>query len=118
MTNPSKAKGTSWETTLVDYLRPIFGIAERQPLAGAEDTGDVWFLWNGHPYVVEAKATRAINLSEFVNEAQVEAENWWKARKGQYPKPHPLAIIKRRNHSAGKAYVVMTLDDFVRLVKQ
>lgn len=118
MSNPSRRKGSSYESLLEGELRGRFGNAERLPLNGTLDEGDIWFHWQGQPYVIEAKAERSINLSAYVKEAREEASNWWAKRKAQWPLPIPVAIVKRRNHGVGKSYVVMELDQFVRLVKE
>lgn len=118
MSNPSRRTGSEWETRLEGYLRGRFGNAERMPLSGVNDQGDLFFHWQGRAFVIEAKAERKINLSAYVTEAKAEAQNWWNKRKAQWPMPHPIAIVKRRNHSVGKSYVVLELDEFVRLVKE
>lgn len=42
MSNPSKAKGTAVETAIVRYLRANgFPFADRQPLRGGRDQGDI-----------------------------------------------------------------------------
>ena len=42
MTNPSKAKGTAWETAYARCLIDLgFPYAERRALAGAFDMGDI-----------------------------------------------------------------------------
>lgn len=117
MSNKSKRTGSEWEIRLTNYLRGFFPMVERLRQAGVNDEGDVWFAQEPHRFVVEAKAERTINLSAYVTEAKVEAANYAKARRWPIELVHPVAIIKRRNHHVSKAYVVMELDEFVRLVK-
>ena len=117
MTNKSKAIGTEWETRLVEYLRPRMGVAERLTIAGVNDQGDLWFPHGGHYYVVEAKAEKKIDLSAYVTEAEREAFHFAKARGIPEHLVHPMAIVKRRNYPVGKAYVVHTLDSYIREVK-
>ena len=114
--NPAKAKGTAWESTLVQTFRGEFGNCERLALNGTNDEGDLWFSHGDHTFVIEAKAERAIDLARYVTEAQLEAENWAKSRKATVP--FWAAIVKRRNHRVSKAYVVMTVDEFIRLVRR
>jgi hypothetical protein len=116
VSNPSKAKGSAWETTLETSLRDMFGNAERLTLNGALDQGDVWFVHHGQPYVVEAKAERAINLSGYVDEAYLEARNW-ATKRPIYPLAIPVVMVKRRNHSVLKSYVVQEFAEWVRTVK-
>ena len=115
--NPAKAKGTAWESALVQAFRDEFGNCERLALAGANDEGDLWFHHEGIPYVIEAKAERAMTLSSYVREAYEEAAHWSKARP-DWPTPGWAAIIKRRQHGVKAAYVVMDLTQFVSLVKR
>ena len=107
MSNPSKAKGTSFESACVDYFRANgYPNCERRALAGALDKGDL----TGIPVVVECKNVKAINLAAFVDEAVVEATN--------AGAPLGIAVIKRRGRSdAGEAYAVMRLSDAVELIR-
>ena len=114
--NPAKAKGTAWETMLVQTFRDEFGNCERLALNGTNDEGDLWFSHDDHTFVIEAKAERAIDLARYVTEAELEASNWAKSRKAKTP--FWAAIVKRRNHRVNKAYVVMTVDEFIRLVRR
>jgi len=114
MTNRSKQLGTSWETALVKWFRSKGWIADRLTLAGKEDEGDLYVEDKyGIGFVIEAKNQRQMNLSAFVLEAEKEAENYAKHR-GDTDRPPWLVIVKRRNRSAGQAYVVTTLDEFLR----
>lgn len=117
MSSPSKRKGTAWETDLRDFLRPRFGVCERLTLNGAKDEGDLWFPHGGDYFVIEAKAEQRINLAGYMDEVQLEASNFANARHIPHLAVHPVAIVKRRMHNPGRAYTVMELSDFVRLVK-
>jgi hypothetical protein len=105
--NRSKAKGTAWETALVEYLKVSgFPYAERRALCGTSDRGDV----AGIPGVVlEAKAEKVIDLAGYMNEVAAEKRNAG-AQVG-------AAVIKRRSHGTDRAYVVMELCDFVELIR-
>ena len=106
MANPSKKKGTAWETALVEYLKLSgFPYAERRALCGTSDRGDV----AGIPGVVlEAKAEKTIALSTYMDEVATEKQNA-NAQVG-------AAVIKRRNRGPGDSYVVMPLSQFVDLI--
>lgn len=110
MANPSRRKGTTFEVTVRDYLNDS-GVftqkVERAPLWGAADQGD---LLNTGAFAVECKATKSIDLSAFVDQAEKEAANAGK-RWG-------VAVIKRRRKSTEKAYVAMTLQTFVDIVRR
>jgi hypothetical protein len=102
MTNPSKAKGTAFETAVVRFLQGRWPGVERRALAGNKDKGDI----QGIPgWVLECKAVQNITLASFVDEALVEAKN--------AGVPYGAAVIKRRGKGIGQAYVVMTLEQWV-----
>ena len=108
MSNPSKRKGTAWETKIVDYLKDNGWDARRKPQTGTADEGDIsieelpWL-------VIEAKAAKDYNLASWVAEANVEAENAH-ARVG-------VVWAKRRGKTAaGDGYVVMDGDSFTEIV--
>ena len=109
MSNPSKQRGTAWETAIVRTLRVNgFPNAERRALAGTHDLGDV----TGIPgVVIEAKRQKQLALAAWVDEAVVEGINAeadvaavWAHRKG---KANPL-----------DGYVVMTGRQFVALLHE
>lgn len=106
MANPSKRKGTEWESTVVTYLRDHgFPFAERRALSGNLDKGDI----TGVPGVMlECKDVASITLSTFMQEVQVQKANAG-AQVG-------AAIIKRRRKGVAEAYVVMPLHQFVELI--
>lgn len=104
-------KGTEWETRLLKYLRENKIDAERLTKTGKEDEGDL-VVRDGGVVIVEAKNEKKLDLAGYLREAEVEAKNYAKHR-GLDPAPiTPVAIIKRRNHGPGEAYVVMTVDTF------
>lgn len=101
--NASKVKGTRFETEVVSYLNAHgFPYAERRALHGTDDRGDVAGLPS---WVLECKAHASITLADFMDEVVVE-----KANAGA---PFGAAIVKRRNKSVERAYVVIELRDFV-----
>jgi hypothetical protein len=104
----NKARGTKWESAIVAFLRDKgFTYAERRALSGANDMGDL----TGIPgVVVEAKHVARTDLSGWLDEAEQERTNA-KADVG-------VVWMKRRGYtSPGRAYVVMTGDDFAWLLK-
>lgn len=104
--NPSKVKGTRFETDVVRYLQAFFPLCERRALRGHADGGDL----AGLPLTVECKATRDINLSGALNEAERAAAN-----NGD---TFYCAVIKRRMHGVGDAYAVMPLHLLARLLSR
>jgi hypothetical protein len=104
----SKARGTAWETAICKYLQEN-GVpyAERRALNGKLDRGDV----AGIPSVVlEAKATKALALAQFMDEAETERVND-KAKYG-------AVVFKRRQKNVSQAAVILPLWQFVDLLKQ
>lgn len=103
----SKAKGTRWETAIVDYLRGIGWVhAERRALHGSADRGDIAGLAG---VVIEAKNQERHSLAEWVDEAVAEGDN---ARAD-------VAVVwahRRGKASPADGYVVMTGTQFVSLL--
>jgi hypothetical protein len=108
VTNPSKAKGTAWESAVVGYLRDHgHPHAERRVLTGHADKGDV----TGIPgVVIECKAERTITLAAYMDEVEAEMAN--------ANAPIGVAVVKRRNRPPADAYVVMTFAQFVALLAE
>lgn len=108
MANPSKTKGTAWESAVTAFLIEAgWPYAERRALAGNLDKGDI----AGVPAVmIECKAEKAITLGTYAAEVAVEKANA-NAKVG-------VAWIKRRGKaSARDGYVVMDGAQFVELLK-
>jgi hypothetical protein len=107
MANPSKIKGTRFESDVVAHLRENgFPHAERRALAGNVDKGDITGL--GPRWVIECKAVAAIKLAEFVDEAECERVN--------AGADYGVAVVKRRGKGVSRAYAVMEWDKFVELM--
>lgn len=104
--NKSKAKGTAWESAVVEYLRAHGQpYAERRALAGTADKGDI----AGVPGVmVECKAEREITLAAYAEEVRVQTANAG-ASIG-------VAVVKRRNRGPADSYVVMSLAQFAAMI--
>ncbi len=108
MANPSKQRGTRWETDIVAYLNENgYPHAERRALAGNLDKGDITGL--GPAIVIEAKATKALSLGEQMKETEAERLN----AKADYG----VLVWKRRQQPTAKAAVILPLDQFVQLLK-
>lgn len=120
----NKAKGSKWESDLVNHLREKFPAysdsIHRTRLAGANDQGDVLATlpFNGQKrhIIIEAKNVAKFDLSTFIGEVTDEVENWVHAVNPTSPVTG-VVVIKRKNRSVGQAYVVQTLDSFLEMVK-
>ena len=113
MSHPSVARGTRWETAVEAYLQghaemlgvPAEDIRRWGDVNGKDDRGDL----RGVPgFTVECKDEEKIRLPLYMAEAKKEQAN---AKTRWY-----AAIVKARRKPVGQAFVVMELDQFVRIV--
>lgn len=116
MSATNRRAGAKWETDLLRYLRNEGYDAERLRLTGAKDEGDLCLRLGGLPFILEAKNEKQINLASYVREAEVEARNYNNARGIGLPGANYAAVVKRRNHGVGEAYVVVPLHEWLRHV--
>lgn len=104
----NKRKGTRFESDVVGFLNERLPYqVERRAQHGALDRGDVI----GVPdWAIEIKnvADWSSRLGAFIAEAEVEAEN--------AGVPFGAVVIKRRNDSVGRSYVVMSLEQFTEVL--
>jgi Holliday junction resolvase len=114
VTNPSKDKGTRFETAVVDYLRSEgFDHVERRALRGGKDCGDIAGLAG---WTLECKAEKTIALGRYMDESELEAINADPQMVSLGGIPLHAAIVKRRNRGVQDAYVVMPLSQFAHLL--
>lgn len=109
----NKNKGAEFEIDIVEYVRtqhPSF-TPVRLVKTGREDEGDIALVWEPTTLLIEAKNEKSINLAGYVTELERERAFYGKHR-GIEPPPG-IVVIKRRNHSIGKSYVLTTLDHFL-----
>lgn len=119
MANPSKRKGSQWETDIVKGVRGLGHRAERIPNTGRLDESDVHIEimdkhGNRRELIVEAKAEKTIRLSAYVQEAMVERDNYCKARGLDPADFEAVVFVKRRNHSWDKGYAVTTIKEYLK----
>lgn len=112
MNNPSKIKGTRFESAVVDLFQARgYRNVERRALAGNTDRGDIaGVTFHGTPVVIEAKAVTKIDLAGWTAEATTEARN----------AGTPLGVVWAKR--VGRAspldgYVVMTGHMFLTLLE-
>ena len=72
MANPSKQKGTAWETAVVRFLQQWWPHAERRALKGAKDQGDLLGLPG---VVVECKNQNRLALGEWLDQTTAAQAN-------------------------------------------
>lgn len=109
MSNPSKRKGTKWETDIREYALDLGLDITRLSTNGASDIGDLALRTIGKHYVIEAKAARSIDLAGWVTEAAIEADNYATLNRLDRSLVVPLVIAKRRMAAVGRAYVIQEL---------
>lgn len=111
-----KARGANFESNIRDYFRSMGYEAERLARTGQNDEGDVALWYSGLRWVFECKApgeAGRINLSGWSQEAQIERENYAKARSLEENDLGPAAVlIKARGKSIQDSYLVFRLGDF------
>jgi len=113
MSQYNKTKGSQFETDVMKWLRKAGVMAERLSKAGAKDEGDIVTVIAGETYILELKNRATLSLPEFWREAQVEALNYAKAR-GIGEVPLSYVIVKRRNASIDQAWVIESLEQWLK----
>lgn len=114
MSAANKAKGSLFERQIEDYFNACGLKARRLPRAGSKDIGDVAVeLLGTDVLVVEAKNVAKNLMSQWLREAEVEAENYAaKYHCGTFP----LVVTKARGQSIGQARVTMTVDQLIEFL--
>jgi len=107
----TRAKGSSFERRIADYLKVNgFPFADRRVKNGAKDRGDVGGVGtDAGRLVLECKNTAKINLGTWATEAETERVN-----------DEALAgVVVHKRHGKGQAadqWVTMTLADFTAIL--
>ena len=107
MGNPSKQKGTRWESAVAKFLQskgfPVWRMAQ----TGVEDEGDLGGLPS---WAFECRDRQKIDLSKNVRDANNRA-----LAKGAL---YGVTVIKKRNAPVESAYVAMDLETFAKLLER
>jgi hypothetical protein len=109
--NPSKARGTRWESAIRDYLNGVLGyshptdwrLVKRQAQEGAKDVGDL-HAW---PFILEAKDVKSPAVPTWLRQAEAEAVN--------AGFPYGVVIHKVRGKGPALARVHITDETYRRL---
>lgn len=113
MANPNGRKGAGWELDFLKFFRKLGIWVERLTKAGKNDEGDIVAVISNRTYIFELKNVKKMDLPQFWREAQVEAANYAKAR--SLPEvPLHYVIVKRRNASIDKAWVIQDLEQWLK----
>lgn len=106
----NKARGTSFETLILEPARAYYPDAIRAPLMGTKDVGDLW-LPGERRFVVEAKHHTRLNLAGWMAEAEAEARN----------KGVPFSVVVHKRLGKGKGadqWATTTWGQFLALVNR
>ena len=112
MSNPSKQKGTRFETAITRHLNAKGIHAERCALHGSGDVGDVRAEVGGRILSIECKDRQRVELAKWFDETEREARNAG-ADIG-------ILVIHRAGcgpTKVGSNYVVVSMDDFIAMAK-
>ncbi|MFE1959233.1 hypothetical protein [Streptomyces sp. NPDC059479] len=109
MANPSKARGTAWESAVRDYLNEALGLVDesgrlkdifsalnvrRAAQEGAKDVGDVHCA----PFVLECKDVKSAAVPTWLRQAHVEAFH------AGYPYGVVVHKLRRANVHRGRVH--------------
>ena len=99
----ARAKGTLWETELLEHLRAVWPHAERAPLKGTNDRGD---YTSCDQWLLEAKSTSTPRFLDWARTCRKKA------------KGDPWAVLWHgdRRTDNGQPLVVLDLNTFLALV--
>jgi len=116
MANRSKAKGTSFETLIKNFLNNNgFKKAHRTALTGGDDAGDIHGIErpDGHKAIIQCKNQKKHDFSGWLDATVEQASRADDAV--------PALVVKRAGKgekAVGDSYVVMRLCDFVSLLHE
>lgn len=117
----NKRKGARWAAELRDYFRSIGITCEILHLAGAEDEGDIvlHFPDLDLAIIIEAKNTRALSASEFLEEARREGLHYEAHRVHDPNAPThvtPAFAWKRRQRNVAEGLIGMEVQELAALL--
>jgi predicted GTPase len=119
--NKSKAKGTAFETKIVNAIKDCGVDAERIALGGANDCGDVVTTMDWLTLVIEAKNYKTFTrkqVDEWRRQATVEAKNYTISRNlGFMNAAQPVLIVSQYGKSFNDSFVHMQEPDGCWMIK-
>ena len=118
MGNRAKAKGTSFETLIVKYLRShSFRKAYRPATKGGLDTGDINGVASSRRQAIfQCKNQRKYDLSGWLNDTVAQAQ-----QEEVGGNALPVLVVKRPGvgeAKIGDTYAIMRLEDMVSLLRE
>lgn len=111
----NKARGSLYERQLEEYINGEGVKCRRLPRAGSKDIGDLAIEFcNGHVIVLEAKNVKAVNMADFLRQAEVEADNY----EDKYDTlAYPMVVVKARQKPVADSRVTIRLEDLLSLLR-
>jgi hypothetical protein len=106
--NPSKAKGTRWESAIVDFLRGRGIEARRAVQNGRLDDGDIHGIG---PFVGQAKAYRDLATGLRLGTAGAERQ------KDEAGERWGVLFLKAPRRPVSEAYAVMRMETFAEVLE-
>jgi Holliday junction resolvase len=128
MSNNAKAKGTAFETLILNYMRGKgFNRVYRPATKGVYDTGDINGI--GRPGIMEAADTRKFRqaIVQCKNQKTFKLADWLNDTVSQAAQAEvggdalPILAVKRPRNgekSLGETYCIMRLDDLIGLMRE
>lgn len=121
MANPSKQKGTAFETQCLNYLKTWFSHVYRAALSGGKDVGDINGVLreeDGAQVIFQCKNHKAMKLGEWIK--ATKAQSWHKTM-DTLEQTIGVLLVKRRgigDKNMGRTYAIMELEDLATLLKE
>jgi hypothetical protein len=112
VSSANKRKGATFEIAMMKFLRGLGITTERLSKAGSNDEGDLVCIVAGQTFILELKNRKKLDLPQFWREAEAEAQNYAKARNIETPISY--VIVKRRNQGIEKAWVIETVEQWLK----
>jgi len=118
--NPSKQKGTAFETLCLNFLKQWFGRIYRAALAGGKDVGDLNGVVrsDGRQVIFQCKNHKTMKLGEWIKATKDQA---WNKTTDTMTTTKGVLLVKRRGVGAknmGQTSAVMELEDLVVLLHE
>lgn len=120
MANPSKQKGTAFETQCLTFLKQWFPRVYRAALAGGKDVGDLNGVLhkNGRQVIFQCKNHKTMKLAEWIKATKDQA---WNKTTDTMNTTKGVLLVKRRgvgDKNMGQTYAIMELEDLVVLLSE
>ncbi|MGB8019622.1 MAG: hypothetical protein WCF04_00175 [Candidatus Nanopelagicales bacterium] len=118
MVNPPRSKGTAAETAVVCHLRAAGIRADRRPLTGSRDTGDIWAAGGRIVIEVKTRTTHPVprQIRDWLAQLDTETVN---AQAAGAPVDVSALVVKRPgsgpNHAADW-YAYLPIPDAAHLL--